>query len=93
MEPNSILPLLATAVIVVIIASVVAAIVLWWDTRPGVRRIVRRTWFVVTVFGLLAVVIFWISTMFGASDRATVDRSLQQKQKNELHQRLKAGGH
>jgi ABC-type sugar transport system permease subunit len=93
MEPNSVLPVLLTAVVVVMVASVGAGIALWWSPQSRIRQIIRRAWFVVAVLATLAVVIFWISTMFGASDRSGVNRSLQQRQQDELHQRLQKGGH
>jgi thiol:disulfide interchange protein len=92
MEPNSILPVLVTAVVVIIVVSVGAAIALWWQPRPQARKAIRRTWFALTVLSVLAVVIFWVSTAL-IGNRSTVDRGLQQKQQNELQQRLQNGGH
>ena len=93
MGPNSVQPVFVTAVVVILIASVVAAIVLWWDPAPRTRQIVRRAWFVVTVLSALGVMIFWISTAMIGTGYSTVDRSLQQKQQDDLHKRLKTGGH
>ena len=93
MGPSSILPVLVTAVIVVLVASVAAAIALWWEKRPAFRQIISRVWIVVTVLSVLAVFVFWISTAMTGSKSPTVDRSLQQKQNNELRQRLQGGGH
>lgn len=93
MEPSSVLPVLVTAVIVILVASVAAAIALWWEKRPEFRQIVARTWIVVTILSALAVVVFWISTAMTGSKNPTVDRSLQQKQNDELGHRLQRGGH
>ena len=92
MEPNSLLPVLVSAVVVIIVVSAAAGLGLWWQQRPRIRLVIRRTWIALTVFSVLGVVIFYVSTaMVGKS--ATLDRSLQQKQQDELHQRLQTGGH
>ena len=93
MEPNSIQPVFVTAVVVVLVASVAAALVMWGDARPRTRHMVRRAWLVVTVLSALGVMIFWISTAMIGTGHSTLDRSLQQKQQDDLHQRLKTGGH
>jgi hypothetical protein len=93
MEPNSILPVLITAVIIVLVASVAAALVLWWNKEPRVQQLVRRAWLALIVLSALAVAVFWISTAMIGLGRSTPDRSLQQKQSDELHRRLEKGSH
>ena len=92
MGPDPLLPVLVTAVVVVLVASVVAALILWWNKEPQVRKFVGRAWLALTVFSVLGVAVFWISTtMIGPG--GSIDRSMQKTQSNELQERLHKGGH
>jgi phage-related minor tail protein len=91
---NSLLPALVPAVIALVVVSVLAAFALAWDRGPDMRLIVRRAWVLASTFIILSVAIFWIATaMVEGPRRATIDRSLQQHQQDELQRRLRHGGH
>ena len=92
MEFNSALPVLVTAVITILLVSAGAGLALWWDPRPRIRLLVRRVWFAVTALCVLGVAIFLTGTAL-VGNRSHVDRALQQKQQDELRQRLQSGGH
>jgi hypothetical protein len=94
MELNSNLPVLVSAVIALIVVSVAAALTLAWGRRPRLRTLVGRLWLVAVVVIVVGVGVFWISTaMVEGPRRATVDRSLQARQQEELRLRLQKGGH
>ena len=92
LNPN--LPVLVPAVITLIVISVAAGLVLAWNDRPQIRMLVSRAWIVGVVVILGGVGIFWISTaMVEGPKRATIPRTLQQQQQDELRQRIQKGGH
>jgi len=94
MEYNSILPALVPAVLILIAASLAAWIGLAWDKRPSVQTFIRRAWLAVTVICVAGVFLFWLSTVLVEGPRrATIDRSLQREQQDELHRRVQRGGH
>lgn len=94
MEWNSNLPVLVPAVIAFIVISTGAALALAWNRRPQIQLLIRRAWFVAAIVIVGSVAIFWISTaMVEGPKRATVSRSLQQQQQDDLHKRLQTGGH
>ena len=93
MDLNSILPAFVPAVIGLVVVSIAAVLVLVWNKRPDVQRLVRRIWLVAVICIVAGLLIFWIATVLVGSGRPTLDRSLQQRQQNELDQRLRSGGH
>jgi undecaprenyl pyrophosphate phosphatase UppP len=94
MDLNSNLPVLVPAVVGLIVISAAALLALAWIKQPEARQLVRRAWIVMSVLLVGGVVIFWISTaMVEGSHRSAIDRSLQEKQEDELHQRLQNDGH
>jgi hypothetical protein len=94
MELNSNLPVLVPAVITLIVVSGAAALAMAFNRQTSFRQLVVRVWLAAAALIVGGVVIFWISTaMVEGPRRATVDRSLQQRQQNELQQRLQKGDH
>jgi small neutral amino acid transporter SnatA (MarC family) len=94
MDLNSNLPVLVPAVIGLIAVSAAAALALAWVKQPQVRRWVWRSWLAAAILIAGGVVIFWISTaMIQGPRRSTIDHSLQERQRQELQQRLRNGGH
>lgn len=94
MEFNSNLPVLVPGVITFVVISVAAAFVLALNRRPEIRKLVGRVWLAISVAIVAGVAVFWISTaMVEGPPRSTIDRSLQDQQQRELHQRLQNGGH
>ena len=94
MDYNTALPVLVPGAIILIIVSVVAALALAWVKDGQIRRWVRRGWLATVVVLIAGGAIFWAaSAMVEGPERSAVDRSLQQQQQDELHQRLGEGGH
>jgi len=94
MELNSNLPVLVPAVIALLVISLAAALALAWRRQPAFRRLVGGLWLAATVIIVGGAAIFWISTaMVEGPRRATIDHSLQDRQQDELRQRLQKGGH
>jgi Na+/melibiose symporter-like transporter len=94
MEYNSNLPALTPAVIALIVISIAAGLSLAWNRQARFRRFVIRAWIGAAVIIVGGAVVFWISTvMVEGPRRATIDRSLQQHQQDELRERMQKGGH
>ena len=94
MDYNAVLPVLVPGVITLVVVSVAAAFALAWVKDAQVRLWVRRGWLAAVVALFAGGAIFWVaSAMVEGPERSTVDRSLQQQQQDELHQRLGEGGH
>ena len=94
MEFNSNLPVLVPAVVAIIVVSAAALLALAWNKQPNVRRLVTRVWLGAAVVIAGSAFIFWISTaMVEGPRRAAPDRGLQERQQQELQQRLQKGGH
>jgi len=94
MDYNYNLPVLVPAVISLIVISLAAALALASSRRPEFRRWVRRLWVAATAIIVVGAGVFWIATaMVQGPRRATLDHSLQDRQQEELRQRLQRGGH
>lgn len=94
MSYNSLLPALVPGVIVLAVLSVGAGFALAWNSDPRIRLIVRRFWIFAAVLVIGCVAVFWVSTvMVQGPKRVIVDRSLQEKQQDELRKRIHGGGH
>lgn len=93
MDLNSNLPALVPMVIALIVVSLAAVLVLATNKQPEIQKIVRRVWAGASVCIVAGAAIFWLSGAFVGTSRPSVDRSLQNQQKNELRQRLQNGGH
>jgi hypothetical protein len=92
MDLNAFLPTLVPAAMTFVVVSVAAMLALFWIKQPEAQTLVRRVWVGVSVLIVLGVAVFAIANGVGAHE-PSVDRSLQQQQQNELHNRLQTGGH
>jgi uncharacterized membrane-anchored protein len=94
MEFNSNLPALVPAVIALVVVSVGAGLALAWNRQAQFRKYVIRAWIGAAVVIVGAVVVFWIATaLVEGPRRAPIDRSLQERQQQELRERVQKGGH
>ena len=92
MDLNAFLPTLLPAAIGLIVVAVAAVLALSWVKQPEAQTLVRRAWLGLSLLIVLGVVVFAIASGVG-THQPSVDRSLQQQQQDELHQRLQNGGH
>lgn len=92
MDMNAFLPTLVPAAIGLTVVAVAAVLALSWVKQPEAQILVRRAWLGLSVLIVLGVVVFAIASSVG-THRPSVDRSLQQQQQDELHQRVQNGGH
>lgn len=94
MDLNLYLPALVTGVIILFVFGTIGLLALNWTTSPQIRLWIRRALLVLVLVVVGGSLVYWFAT-FGVegTSRHTIDRSLQQKQQDDLHKRVQEGGH
>jgi hypothetical protein len=94
MDINRYLPVLVSAAVTLIVFGAIGLLALNWSTSAGQRLWIRRALLVLVLVTVGGPVIYWFATWaVEGTQRHTIDRSLQQQQQDELHQRVHKGGH
>jgi hypothetical protein len=94
MDVNRYLPALISAVVTLIVFGSVGLLALNWVTSARQRLWIKRALLVLALIALGGPAIYWLTTWaVERPPRHAIDRSMQQKQQNELRQRIQKGGH
>jgi hypothetical protein len=94
MDMNRYLPALVSAVVALIVFGAIGLVALNWATSERQRLLIRRALLVLVLVTVGGPLIYWLSTWaVEGGQRHTVDRGMQQKQQDELRQRINKGGH
>jgi glucan phosphoethanolaminetransferase (alkaline phosphatase superfamily) len=94
MDVNRYLPVLLPALVTLVALGAAGLIALNW-TRSAVAHLwIKRALVVLVLITIGGPIIFWFMTWaVEGPPRHTIDRSLQQRQQNELQRRIQQGGH
>ena len=94
MDLNRYLPSLIPAVLALVVFGTAGLIALNVTQSVTMRLWIRRALFVLVLVTIGGPLVYWIATWgVEGTPRRTIDRSLQQQQQQELHQRIQHGGH
>ena len=94
MDANTYLPVLISALVMLIVFGSIGLLALNWTASAYARLWIRRALFVLLLVAVGGPFIYWFAT-WGVEGvpRHAIDRSMQQKQADELRQRVQNGGH
>lgn len=93
-DVNRFLPVLITATVALIVFGAVGLMALSWTKSAGMRLLIKRAMLVLLLLAAGAPLLYWFMTVgVEGTPRHEIDRSLQQQQQDELHQRIHKGGH
>jgi hypothetical protein len=88
------LPVLITATVTLLVLGTAGLLALNWTKSAVIRVWIKRAMLVLLLLTVGAPLIYWFMTWgVEGTPRHAIDRSLQQKQQDELRQRIQKGGH
>lgn len=94
MDVNRFLPALLPSVAALVVLGAAGLIALNWTTSPEGRLWIRRALLVLVLVTVIGPFVFWFMTWgVESTPRHAIDRSLQQRQQDELQKRVREGGH
>jgi uncharacterized SAM-binding protein YcdF (DUF218 family) len=93
-DVNRLLPALMTAAVALIVFGAIGLVALSWTKSAAARLWIRRALLVLVLLAVGAPFLYWFMSIgVEGTPRHEIDRSLQQQQQEELHQRIHKGGH
>lgn len=94
MDLNRLLPALIPAAIALFVLGTIGLLALNWASSAQERLWIKRALIVLVVVSVGGPLIYWFATWgVEGTSRNAIDRSLQQKQQDDLNRRLQEGGH
>ena len=94
MDLNRFLPALVSAVIILFVFGAIGLLALNWTNSPRARLWIKRALLVLVLVVVGGPLVYWFATWsVEGTARHAIDRSMQQKQQDDLRKRLQEGGH
>jgi len=91
---NRFLPALITAVILLLVFGTLGLLALNWTSSAQARLWIKRALFVLLLACVGGPLVYWIATWgVEGTSRHAIDRSMQDRQQDDLHKRVQEGGH
>ncbi len=91
---NRFLPALIPAVIALFVLGTIGLLALNWTRSAQVKLWIKRALFVLVLVTIGGPLVYWFATWgVEGTSRHAIDRSLQQKEQDDLYKRVQEGGH